>query len=519
MRRRAILICTLALLLAAEPRAELRQTLNGHSRCVYHAVFRPDGKRLASSSKDKSVKLWDADSGKEIRTLRGHSGEVYSSAFSPDGKQLATASEDRTVKLWDADSGEELRTFQGHKGDVYNVAFSPDGRTLASASQDQTVRLWDIDTGKMIKILSGHTARVCTAAFSPDGRRVAASSPSTPAPDSENASGQVILWDAASGKEVLSFAVRDAGVLALAFSPDGRRLAGACLDKTVKVWELATGREALCMKGHTLPVYHVAFRPDGRALASCSGDWSKRDSGEVKLWALPSGRETLSFRPHTLPIWSVAFHAEGRRLATTAGLYTLKQGEPETPGEIKIWELRNLPPPPHSPAPTAEQLETLWEELAGTNGAQAYRAVWTLSDAPKQAVPFLSRRVHPPQARDLDKEVADLLRKLDDDNFAVREAAAASLELLGRVARPALLKARQAPSLEVRRRVALLLEKKDEGLPPLSAEERRGLRVVEVLLRIGTAEARAVLRKLASGEAKATVTQEAAAALEWLNTR
>src|SRR5487761_1700147 len=75
------------------PRADLVATLKGHSLCVYHAVYSPDGKSLASSSKDKTVKLWDA-AGKEARPLRGHTGEVYSSAFSPNGKLLATASED-----------------------------------------------------------------------------------------------------------------------------------------------------------------------------------------------------------------------------------------------------------------------------------------------------------------------------------------------------------------------------------------------------------------------------------------
>jgi HEAT repeat protein len=203
-------------------------------------------------------------------------------------------------------------------------------------------------------------------------------------------------------------------------------------------------------------------------------------------------------------------------LATTAGLYVQKPGETGTSGEVKIWELKNLPTTPPSVVPTAAQLETLWQTLAATDGTRAYRAVWTLSDAPKQAVPFLSERVRPPKARDLAQEIAQLVRELDDDNFAVRERAGASLELLGRAARPALLKARHSPSLEVRRRVAQLLEKKDEGLPPLSADERRDLRVVEVLLRIGTAEAREVLRKLASGEAKAQATQEAIAALAWL---
>ena len=203
-------------------RAELVHKLPSHALCVYHVVFSPDGKLLATSSKDKTVKLWDAASGKEIRTLRGHSGEVYSSAFSFDGKLLATAGEDHTVKLWDVAAGKDVRTCTGHTGDVYNVAFSPDGKTMASVGQDQTVRLWDTATGKIRRTLTGHSARVCTVAFSPDGRHVVSTSPSAPTPGSNQEHGEVKVWDASNGQEVLGLGWRDPGIVTIVFSPDGR---------------------------------------------------------------------------------------------------------------------------------------------------------------------------------------------------------------------------------------------------------------------------------------------------------
>jgi WD40 repeat protein len=131
---------------------------------------------LASGSEDKTVKLWDVASGRELRTLCGHSSFVLSVAFSPDGRILASGSWDGTVKLWDVASGRELRTLSGHSSFVLSVAFSPDGRILASASDDKTVKLWDVASGRELRTLSGHSSAVLSVAFSPDGRMLASGS-------------------------------------------------------------------------------------------------------------------------------------------------------------------------------------------------------------------------------------------------------------------------------------------------------------------------------------------------------
>jgi WD40 repeat protein len=100
---------------------------------------------LASGSLDRTIRLWDTRTHKQLGTpLHGHTDFVRSVAFSPDGRTLATASDDGTIRLWDTRTHKPLGTpLRGHKGYVFSVAFSPDGRTLASASSDRTVRLWE----------------------------------------------------------------------------------------------------------------------------------------------------------------------------------------------------------------------------------------------------------------------------------------------------------------------------------------------------------------------------------------
>ncbi|MEH2447459.1 MAG: ribosome assembly protein 4, partial [Nostoc sp.] len=186
------------------------------------------GKRLASASDDKTIKLWDAATGKPLQTLSGHSSVVFSVVFSPDGQRLASASDDKTIKLWDAATGKPLQTLSGHSSAVFSVVFSPDGKRLASASDDKTIKLWDAATGKPLQTLSGHSSVVFSVVFSPDGQRLASAS------DDKT----IKLWDAATGKPLQTLSGYSSWVRSVVFSPDGQRLASASGDKTVIIWNL-----------------------------------------------------------------------------------------------------------------------------------------------------------------------------------------------------------------------------------------------------------------------------------------
>src|SRR5688500_18236002 len=97
------------------------------------------------------------DASLHLRTLDGHAGSVMSLSFSPDCTILASSSRDKTIRLWDPKSGKPLRTLNEHAADVYCVTFSPKGDLLATASADRTVRLWNANSGALLRTLEGHT--------------------------------------------------------------------------------------------------------------------------------------------------------------------------------------------------------------------------------------------------------------------------------------------------------------------------------------------------------------------------
>jgi len=209
-----------------------RNRLEDHDAGISSVSFNPDGKTLASGSRDETIKLWDVQTGKEITTLRGHyswgifSSLVFSVSSSPDGQTLASGSEDGTIELWDVQTGKEITTLQGHYSGVNSVSFSPDGKTLASGSEDDTIKLWDVQTQKEITTL--HYSGVNSVSFSPDGKTLASGSEDD----------TIKLWDIQTGKEITTLQGHDDFVTSVSFSPDGKTLASGSKDNTIKLWNV-----------------------------------------------------------------------------------------------------------------------------------------------------------------------------------------------------------------------------------------------------------------------------------------
>ena len=278
----------------------------GHSKPVTSLAFSPEGKTLASGSVDRSIKLWDVASGRELRSLGGHGSWVISVAFSPDGRTLASGSDDNSIKLWDAASGRELRTLTGHRKNVVSVAYSPDGKILASGSWDKSIKLWDPATGRELRSLTGHGESVSSVAFSPDGKTLVSGGRS------------IKLWSVATGRELRSLRGRIVGVSSVAFSPDGKTLASGNDDNSIMLWDAVSGRTLGTLIGHSKSVASVVFSPDGKTLASGSSDES------IKLWDVASGHELRSLSGHGTLEQSIAFSPDGKTLASGSGGSSIK---------------------------------------------------------------------------------------------------------------------------------------------------------------------------------------------------
>jgi WD40 repeat protein len=244
----------------------------GWGRCVNTLAVSPDSELVAIAGfLDSAVRLWDVASGKRLKEFKD---QKYLSCvtFAPTGQTLACPARDGFIRLWNAQTGKEIQRLRCRG--VESIAFSPDGQTLASAAGDQTVVLWDLASSKMVRQYtcpSKGWENIPCLAFSPDGKMLAACKDTR---DSGGIHGDgIYVWEVGSGALVHRFSGDQRGVSFVTFSPDGMTLAGSGRkNKCIRLWNVFTGKELLKLEGHGGAVYGIAFTPNGKQLASGSQD-------------------------------------------------------------------------------------------------------------------------------------------------------------------------------------------------------------------------------------------------------
>jgi WD40 repeat protein len=471
---------------------------------VWSVALSPDGKVLAASGPEQ-VHVWDVHTGKLLCRLGLR--DVRCLAFSPDGKALAAAARDApgTVFLWDVPTWRPRPSIK-FAGTQAERLFFLDGKTVAATvvGPVPSFRAWEVGTGREVRkvVLGAHDWQ--RTAVSPDGKFLAV------AQDASFGNRSIRLVDVRTGEVLRTMAGHAGQAHVLAFSPDGRVLASADVsftptsprpprgfrreryrppvegDGLIRFWDTATGQEIQRSDRPVEAACCLAFSPDGRMLAVRHRGASPRGGREdvLSFWEPASGKERLRFAVEGPESGgeAIAFSADGKSVA-----WGLERA--------RAWRLAG---PARAGHLAPRELASLWDDLSGPDAARAFRAVEALGGGGAQAVQVI--RGLPASIAAFDRDTAGLIAKLNSDVFAEREQATAGLEKLGEQARPAVLRALRAPaSLEARRRLEGARAKLAAG-PTHEGQRMRALRAVEVLERLGTREAREVLRALAAGK-------------------
>lgn len=354
--------CWLAAQEVEKPK-EVLVTYQGHQETVYGVAISPDGKQLLTASFDKTVKLWDLASGKEIRTFggdKGHQNLVLGVTFAPDGNTFATASSDNTAKIWDVPQLKPVREIALSES-ATTAAVSPDGKTAAAGAKDGSIKVWNLADGKDLYTLKGHVGPVSGLTYHPSNGQTLVS---------VGVDGTLRFWNLADGKPVAVIGAHPGAVTAVQFASNGSAVYTASVDGMVKAWQFPP--VASRPIPHADTVRAVAYSPDGNVMVTACLDKNVRVlNGD--------GTQTLRTLPAPAPVVSVAISGNGNNALTAAGTTT---------GQLLIWGNDGkliFQGPAHAGELTGIAFHPNGNQLA-TVGADGKLAIWALPIAPTKSI-------------------------------------------------------------------------------------------------------------------------------------
>jgi hypothetical protein len=280
--------------------ATVNRTLTEHTDRITSVAISPDGQTLVSGSNDKTIKIWQLNTGKLLRSFKGDSGAISSVAISTDGNFLIAGSHDTpksNVKVWDLKAGNLIHTLLGHHKAVNCIAISPDAQILASASNK--IKIWHLHKGDRLCTL-WHSYTVNSVAISPDNSILVSGS----------IDSKIRLWNPLTGELLCTLTGHSDEVKSVAITPDGQTLISGSADNTLKIWHLNTGKLLNTLTGHSAQVNSVAISPCGQTLISGSAD------NTLKIWCLNTAKLKHTLTGHLDAVNSVAISPDGQILVS-----------------------------------------------------------------------------------------------------------------------------------------------------------------------------------------------------------
>lgn len=268
---------------------EIRE-FKGHSDRVLYLTFLPDGKRALTASTDRSLKLWEVATGLEIRMLGKLNDAGGVAALSVDGKR-ALSVDAGYIRLWNVDSGVQIKKFEKPDGTIASLGFSPDSRLVISgdhALEQKSIRIWDAESGKVLHRLDATGTFQWAGTFSPDGKYLLTQRKWNQPSDHVD----LVLWDTKNWTEIRKFEKYRSDVTFAAFTPDGRHIFCAAGGDLINMWEVETGKEVW----YTVhPVEKAALSADGKLAVTTTQrvGYPGRHPHEgvrLDLWEVKSGK-------------------------------------------------------------------------------------------------------------------------------------------------------------------------------------------------------------------------------------